>query len=502
MMPLYDVIIIGGGPASIALGIELGMNNIKTLILERHEYPLLSPRAQSLNERTMELFMRWGLANTLREKAVLPDDYAKQGVWCSKLNGITYATASTEDQLKENVAAQKALRIPLYVTEEILRSRLADFNCVTFIKKHTVESIKIMDDRVQINAKNNDDGIIQTYDAKYAVGCDGADSITRESLNISLENLAPKRRVINLLFESPDLRQKITVEKGYIYYLLKNEINAIVGPVDIDAGIWYMQIFYMGNEQSIDDVDIDTLIENATGIQFTKKILNKHFWDMQIQLADHFSKGNRVFLVGDAAHVFAPTGGLGLNTAFGDVTNIGWKLAAAIYHHASADILKTYESERRPVVLRNLKAVEKNAHDIAMIQTQYPPEKEPKKFAEENIRIADQLIHSLGIALGYTYDHNEPPMKASEYIPTIKFGYFLPNAQIRHQSIYEKLSPIHWTLIVCGKEKVKYQYKTLKIYHVPEYTYPVRYILIRPDWHIAFCGNTISDADINTHFHL
>ena len=50
------------------------------------------------------------------------------------------------------------------------------------------------------------------------------------------------------------------------------------------------------------------------------KTLNAHFWDMQIQLAEHFSKDNRVFLMGDSAHAFSPTGGFGLNTGFGDVT--------------------------------------------------------------------------------------------------------------------------------------------------------------------------------------
>ena len=64
----YDVIIIGGGPTGAAMGIELGLNKVKTLIIEKHDQPLLSPRAQSLNERSMEFFIRWGLLESMKKK--------------------------------------------------------------------------------------------------------------------------------------------------------------------------------------------------------------------------------------------------------------------------------------------------------------------------------------------------------------------------------------------------------------------------------------------------
>lgn len=490
MTDLFDAIIVGGGPVGAALGIELGLNNVKTLILEKHEKPLLSPRAQSLNERSMELFMRWRLVQKMRQQVLFPTDYPMRGVWCSKLNGVTYATASSQDQLKDNISAQKGIRIPLYMTENILREKIAEFDCVTFLINQPVELVAIENALVCVKTNN------KTYHAKYVIGCDGANSVTRQCAGIEFKGLAPKRRVINLLFQSDDLDKQISVEKGFLYYLLENKTLAAMGPVNIQEGIWYAQIVYPGEEKTIDEVNVDKLIETISGIQFSKKILNKHFWDMQIQLADHYQKDDCIFIMGDAAHAFAPTGGFGLNTGFGDVTNLAWKLATVIQKRSSDKILKTYEQERRPVALRNLTAAEKNANDAIAVRTQFPPDKMPAEFAKENARIAKQHSHSAGIALGYCYNPNETMMKQSEYTPTCKPGYFLPNAIIDSKSIYEKLSPTHWTLIVCGKEKIKFQVDQVKIFHLPENTYPSRYILIRPDWHIALTMNSISEQII------
>ena len=91
-------------------------------------------------------------------------------------------------------------------------------------------------------------------------------------------------------------------------------------------------------------------------------------------------------------------------------------------------------------------------------------------------------------------------MKQSEHIPTIKPGDFLPNTLIGGNAIYTKLSSTQWTLIVCGKEKIKFQANRLKILHVPENTYPSRYILIRPDRHMALTANQISENEIMNFF--
>ena len=81
-MTTYDIILVGGGPTGVALGIELGLHGIRSLILEKHNGPLLSPRAQSLNARSMEFFRRWNIADKLKQEILLPPDYPIRGIWC------------------------------------------------------------------------------------------------------------------------------------------------------------------------------------------------------------------------------------------------------------------------------------------------------------------------------------------------------------------------------------------------------------------------------------
>jgi hypothetical protein len=76
-------------------------------------------------------------------------------------------------------------------------------------------------------------------------------------------------------------------------------------------------------------------------------------WTMTAQVAERFRDG-RVFLAGDSAHRFPPSGGLGLNTGVQDAHNLGWKLAWVDGGRAGGALLDTYAVERRPVAHSNV----------------------------------------------------------------------------------------------------------------------------------------------------
>lgn len=510
-MQTYDVIIIGGGPTGVALGIELGLNKVNTLILEKHAAPLLSPRAQSLNARSMEFFRRWKLAEILKAKQLLPPDFPIRGVWCSSLNGKTYAISSSNEQLNDSISPERGIRIPLWLTEEVLREKLHELPTVTFLKQHAVVDIELNPDAVLVTANNLNE--TKQFQAKYIVACDGANSITRKKANIEFEVLAPPQRIINIMFESKELEKFITVDRGFLFYLLESKSPGAIGPVDVARDLWYAQIRDNGVAETIDQVDLQSVLDNMAGFCFDKKIVQAHFWNMHIQLAKHFSKNNRMFLVGDSAHAFVPTGGYGLNTGLGDVINIGWKLSAVIKHKANPILLETYEQERRPVCLNNLNAAQKNADDMMELRQKHNPSQDPEEFAKGNAALAKQHTHSLGATMGYAYfdsgltllqeEQSTKPMDRSAYQPVIAPGYFLPHCWIvERKSIYDVLSTINWTLLVSGEkddagvkkwqEKFTDYHMTLEVLDMPHGIGSHKYVLIRPDWHIAFVGSELN----------
>ena len=170
---------------------------------------------------------------------------------------------------------------------------------------------------------------------------------------------------------------------------------------------------------------------------------------MSAQTADSMGDG-RIFLAGDAAHRFPPTGGLGLNCGVQDIHGLMWRLAATSSGRASAGLLDSYETERIPVAQNNAHQSLTNAlkmvHLAAALGTDADPTSErlhasladPSKADEIAAAVELQREHFdlFGLQLGYVYGEGalvpeEPPAEPgspSTYEPTARPGARLPHA--------------------------------------------------------------------------
>ncbi|WP_440683322.1 FAD-dependent monooxygenase [Cysteiniphilum halobium] len=498
---IYDVIIVGGGPVGVASAIELGLHGIKVLVLEKYETPLYSPRAQLLNSRTMEIMSRWGVGDILRKENMLQ---VSNAIWCSKLNGEVYSSIDMHEY-HNNSSKEEVIHIPLWITEKVLRNRVSQINSVRMLTNFEVIRIKHTNkDLFEIVAKNRVTKENIVYQGSYVLACDGAKSTVREQLGIHLKSLAPSRQMTNILFKTTELPGKVTIDDAFLYFILESEHPGVIGPVDPNQNIWYSVFNYKNKTDKIEEQDISNILDSFCGQAFKKEIISTALWDMCIQVAMSYSFKNRVFLVGDSAHSFAPTGGLGLNTAIGDVTNLCWKLAYVIQNKLPAEILTSYEKERLAIGLNNLYAAERNAKSLVTTNNLISPEKQNNEFAKANAQIAKTHLLSAGIGMGYAYfssplislkkGQSTEPMEQSTYTPRDLPGYFLPEAMNLNgvKSIYRILSAVDWTLIISGNsDSTSIKIKNVQILRLPENTYSSRYILIRPDWHIAYADNTI-----------
>jgi hypothetical protein len=131
------------------------------------------------------------------------------------------------------------------------------------------------------------------------------------------------------------------------------------------------------------------------------KILKTSSWTMTSQIAERYRDG-RVFLVGDAAHRFPPSGGMGLNSGVQDAHNLVWKMHAVITGQSPDSLLDTYDPERRPVAQRNAQASLENA--FKMIEVFEALGKLDQEGLADAINNQQTHFDMFGLQMGFRYE--------------------------------------------------------------------------------------------------
>lgn len=229
-------------------------------------------------------------------------------------------------------------------------------------------------------------------------------------------------------------------------------------------------------------------------------VLSYRPWVLSKKVAKQYQVGN-VFLCGDAAHSFPPTGGLGLNSGLADVHNIAYKIAAVIQGWATPRLLETYAEERRPVAVVNAAQSVKNGKQIFsflkalgtagikdieearenLLRSIHDPEKQQMIAGEvegqrehfDNVSALILVWHwgiciltelKLEIHIGYVYGHTEAPSHASHHTPKFVPGARLPHAWLRVKGNVD-LPPIDVSYVkeFSGQDIKSRQYSTLDL---------------------------------------
>ena len=172
-------------------------------------------------------------------------------------------------------------------------------------------------------------------------------------------------------------------------------------------------------------------------------------WVRRELVADSYGRG-RVYMAGDAVHLTSPTGALGMNTGMQDAVDLGWKLDAVLKGWGGPNLLATYEIERKPVAVRNIKASTDNLERMLAPRTTHkpPPEVfEPgpagdaarKKYGEWYTELMRHEWFMNGYHLGYRYDDSPivwpdgtpaPPLEGQTYTQMARPGARAPHAWI------------------------------------------------------------------------
>ncbi|MET9657709.1 FAD-dependent monooxygenase [Streptomyces sp. NPDC006510] len=454
------VVIVGAGPVGLATALVLGRHGVPSIVCEQYGGINPHPRAHVVNTRSMELLRSWGIADAVLKDSVGPE-WALNILWKQTLSGpelgrINMAEGPEEHALRRIAASPEMIascaqdRVQQHLLDAVLAQGMATVRYNT-----TVLDVTDRGDAVDVTVESGQQR--QTLRARYAVAADGAGGAVREALGIAAGGSAILGHQMNIYFHA-DLSPWTEDSPALLVWAINTSSPGVFIGMD-GVRRWTFQKSFDPATESPDDYSPERcaqIIREAVGVdELDVEIQSVGPWQLVARTADRYRRG-RVFLAGDAAHQFPPTGGLGMNTGLADADNLGWKLAAVLNGWAPDALLDSYETERRPVAVDNARHSALNA--VKMAEAGIGPDTagiaarlesaDPAIAAEERRRIAATIplqrphFDSLNQEIGYVYGaagHSEgaagAPLSATDYSPVPVRGGRLPHTWVERDGV-------------------------------------------------------------------
>lgn len=476
-----DVLIAGAGPCGLMLANELGLRNVACLVVDPKPGTAFNPQANATQARTMEHFRRIGISQAVRALGLPPDHptdiayftrFATHELARLRLPTAAQATQNIKHLAGSWSAAELPHRVSQKYVEAVLREhaeartgRRIEFGWQLQSFEEHAQGV-----RAQVApASSPAPGV--TVNARYLVGADGARSAVRNALGIGLGGATGLQRqfmggkMFAIYLRAPSFYQRFPHDLAWMYVSVNPERRVFMASVDGRGEFaFHAAVHPHETPETWTHDDARRIVAEASGMSdLDMEILSTGIWIAGHSLvAERYQQG-RVFIAGDAAHLFTPTGGLGYNTAVGDAVNLGWKLAAVVKGQAHPALLDSYEQERRPIGLRNTAYAREFADSVGLFEA--TPALEAEGLAGEQQRaLAGTALNAHvrrefnipGVTFGERYDASPlvfsepaevPPDQANEYIPTTTPGGRLPHRWLDgERSLYDLLG-FEWTVL-------------------------------------------------------
>lgn len=516
-MDPVPVLVVGAGPVGMVAALALARQGVPSVLIDQGFETSVHPKLDYVNARSMEFFRQLGIAHDIRSAGVAPEHRADV-IWSTGLAGepiTTWGLPSVSEEWRRiaehndgTQPTEPGQRISQVTLEPVLRAHcrrtpLIDLRCGLRFDSLTQDDDGVTSHLVDVMS----DDQIQLR-SQYVLGCDGASSQIRKAVGIGEEGFdvpgLPGAFMVH--FKSRDLDTLHRHGRFWHYFAFR---YVIIAQDEVDTWTAHVNGMEAAEFDTPPADPVAFLLDTMRTELKIDKVLLTSRWRPGFMIADRYRAG-RVLLAGDSAQRMFPTGAYGMNTGIGSAVDAAWKIAALVHGFGGPGLLDSYEAERRPVGLRNMHTsyrhigVHMRAGDLLRGGASLDAVASflTSERGENDYR---------GIELGYRYndspivcheDSPEPPWSPLEYTPTTWPGGRPPSLVLKDGTpIYDRFAPSFTLVDFAGDGRADPLLEAAAAQGLPvshtvvtdpgaRQVWERDLVLLRPDHHVAWRGNT------------
>jgi 3-(3-hydroxy-phenyl)propionate hydroxylase len=360
------VLICGGGPVGLFCALLLGRRGLKVRLFDNNTELQDDPRAATTHPATLEVLDEAGLVEDMaREGLVAPIFQFWDRQAMTKVAEFDLAVLSGQTRFPYVIQCEQ------FKTSGLILKRLEELPNVEVFFDSTVTDISQDNASATVTVLSN--GIESRHSGAYLIGADGGRSTVRKQAKIDFPGFTWEERF--LVLTTPfdfEAAQGVCYRS---YFADPDEwCNCFKVSANGPPGLW-RTVFpvdpSLSEQQIMNDDAVQARLHRLFRQSRPYDIVHRNLYSTHQRMASTFRRG-RVLLVGDAAHINNPIGGLGLNGGLQDAANLNDKLGRVMLNGEPDSLLDLYSLQRHTAIgefvqaqsIANKKRLEARAPEI------------------------------------------------------------------------------------------------------------------------------------------